>query len=124
MAHSKYYDDTRYTCDAEMREHLKEIENRYGEFIPEKESPVLKRNLEWEAYVDSLPQQDTNKYIRTVKGVSVDVYDVLKGFNVTCPAMQHALKKMLCSGLRGHKGSVQDKEEAIASIKRSIELDG
>lgn len=83
------------------------------------------RNLEWEAYVDSLPQQQkSNKYIRTVKGVEMDVYDVLKGFNVTCPAMQHALKKMLCSGLRGHKDSVQDKNEAIASIKRSIELEG
>ena len=52
----------------------------------------------------------------------MDVYDVLKGFNVQCPAMQHAIKKMLCSGLRGHKGTVQDKEEAIASILRSIEL--
>jgi hypothetical protein len=83
-------------------------------------------NPEWEAYVDNnLPeQQQSNKYLRTIKGVQMDVYDVLKGFNVQCPAMQHAIKKMLCSGLRGHKGTVQDKEEAIASIKRSIELEG
>jgi hypothetical protein len=77
---------------------------------------------EWEAYVDSLPLH-TSKYTRTIKGVDMDVYDVLKGFNITCPAMQHALKKMLCSGLRGYKDSAQDKNEAIASIKRSIELD-
>lgn len=81
------------------------------------------RNLEWEAYVDGLPLEKS-KYIRTIKGVDMDVYDVLKGFNITCPAMQHALKKMLCSGLRGYKDSVQDKNEAIASIKRSIELEG
>lgn len=79
-------------------------------------------NPEWEAYVDNKPIEQENKYLRTVKGVQMDVYDVLKGFNVQCPAMQHAIKKMLCSGLRGHKGSVQDKEEAIASIQRSIEL--
>lgn len=66
---------------------------------------------------------NNSKYVRTIKGVSVDVYDVLKAFNVRCPAMQHALKKMLCSGLRGHKDMFQDKEEAIQSIKRSIELD-
>jgi len=40
--------------------------------------------------------------------VLVDVYDVLKAFNVTCPAMQHAIKKMLCSGDRGYKDAEQD----------------
>ena len=66
-----------------------------------------------------------NRLIRDKTGteITVDVYDVLVAFEVSCPAMQHAIKKMLCSGLRGHKGSVQDKEEAIASIQRSIELE-
>lgn len=64
-----------------------------------------------------------NKYIRTLKGVDVDVYDVLKAFDVKCPAMQHAIKKMLCSGLRGYKDSTQDKMEAMGSIYRSIELE-
>ena len=57
-----------------------------------------------------------------IKGASVDVYDVLKGFGVTCPAMQHAIKKMLKPGERGAKDSEQDKREAIKSIERSIEL--
>jgi hypothetical protein len=65
-----------------------------------------------------------NKYQREVKnGVYIDVYDVLKAFGVTCPAMAHAIKKMLCSGQRGYKDIEQDKREAIASIERSIELD-
>lgn len=69
-----------------------------------------------------------SKYNRTIVDKNgntavVDVYDVLVAFDVQCPAMQHAIKKMLCSGLRGHKGSVQDKTEAIESIKRSIELE-
>ena len=53
----------------------------------------------------------------------VDVYDVLKAFGVTCPAMQHALKRMLCSGKRGKCTTLQDMEEAIQSIQRSIELE-
>lgn len=54
-----------------------------------------------------------NKYQREIKpGVFVDVYDVLRAFNVTCPAMAH-----------GVKDSIQDKNEAIASIKRSIEME-
>jgi hypothetical protein len=64
-----------------------------------------------------------SKYDREIKaGVTVDVYDVLLAFNVQCPAMQHAIKKMLCAGLRGVKDDTQDKREAIASIERSIEL--
>jgi len=70
-----------------------------------------------------LKSSKSNKYIRSCKGVDMDVYDVLIAFDVTCPAMAHAIKKMLCSGLRGYKDTVQDKEEAIASIKRSIELE-
>ena len=62
-----------------------------------------------------------NKYQREIKpGVFVDVYDVLKAFNVVCPAMAHGVKKCLAPGQRG----VQDKNEAIASIKRSIEMEG
>lgn len=66
----------------------------------------------------------TSKYQREIKpGVIVDVYDVLKAFGITCPAMAHAIKKMLMPGKRGHKNALQDKNEAIASIKRSMELD-
>lgn len=55
--------------------------------------------------------------------VSVDVYDVLKAFNVTNPATQHAIKKLLMPGERGHKGKVQDLTEARQSIDRAIELE-
>ena len=74
-------------------------------------------------------QPITHKYLKPINGklegeqLYVDVYDVLVAFNVTCPAMQHAIKKMLCSGQRGVKDSVRDKREAIDSINRSIELE-
>ena len=63
-----------------------------------------------------------NKYSKRVKSTTIDVYDVLVAFNVTCPAMQHAIKKCLMSGQRGYKDTKQDKREAIQSIERSIEL--
>jgi hypothetical protein len=54
--------------------------------------------------------------------ISVDVYDVLRAFNVTDPAIQHAVKKLLCTGIRGHKDTKQDLEEAIQSIERALDV--
>ena len=73
-----------------------------------------------------------NKYHRTITqtlpgathgcSVTVDVYDVLQAFGVDCPALQHAVKKLLCAGLRGAKSAEQDIEEAANSCRRAIEL--
>lgn len=63
-----------------------------------------------------------NKYKRTVPSTTIDVYDVLKAFSVTCPARAHAIKKMLCAGQRGVKDEAQDLKEARASLNRSIDL--
>lgn len=71
---------------------------------------------------DAFERGKANKYQRTIKGVTIDVYDVLVAFGVTCPAMAHAIKKMLMPGQRGSKGAEQDKREAIQAIERSIEL--
>lgn len=80
--------------------------------------PKYIHELQWQEHGAA----QTNKYQRTIKGVTVDVYDVLVAFNVTCPAMAHAIKKMLMPGQRGSKDAEQDKREAIQSIERSIEL--
>lgn len=63
-----------------------------------------------------------SKYDRRVKDTTIDVYDVLKAFNVTCPALQHLIKKALCAGLRGHKDREQDLEEVLQSAQRAIQL--
>ncbi len=73
-----------------------------------------------------------SKYHRTIRqtlpgdthglSVAVDVYDVLRAFGVTCPALQHAIKKLLCAGLRGNKSAEQDISEAANSCRRAIEL--
>ncbi len=63
-----------------------------------------------------------NKYQRNIKGVTVDVYDVLLAWDVRNPAVQHAIKKLLQPGQRGHKTEEQDLREAYVSIARAIEL--
>lgn len=64
-----------------------------------------------------------NKYQRSVKGVTLDVYDVLMAWGVTNPGVQHAIKKLLQPGARGAKSVVQDLTEAGQSIARAIEME-
>ena len=68
-----------------------------------------------------------NKYKREIKpGVWVDVYDVLNAFDPDNrnAADDHAIKKMLLPGKRGVKDAKQDREEAIKSLTRSLEILG
>ena len=66
-----------------------------------------------------------NKYDRKVwdkyedRHCVVDVYRVLDAFDVTCPATAHAIKKLLCAGIRGHKDMEQDLNEAAQSIEEA-----
>lgn len=64
-------------------------------------------------------------YSRTHQGASVevDVYCVLKAFNVTNPAVAHAVKKLLCPGQREKGGVLQDLTEAKDAIFRAIEME-
>jgi hypothetical protein len=63
-----------------------------------------------------------SKYNRVCKGVVVDVYDVLKAFQVTDPALQHLIKKALCVGLRGHKSKSEDLQDILDSAARAVKL--
>ena len=51
-----------------------------------------------------------------------DVYRVLRAFRVTCPAVQHAVKKLLMPGQRGSKDQLQDLEEALFSVSEAIAM--
>ncbi len=69
-----------------------------------------------------IEKKTKNKYHRNLKGLTVDVYDVLKAFEVTDPALQHLIKKALCAGLRGHKNKTQDLQDILDSAKRALDL--
>ena len=70
-----------------------------------------------------------SKYDREIIGIdgtvtTVDVYRVLDAFGVSDPATQHAIKKMLCTGLRGHKDYITDINDSIDSLQKAKELYG
>ena len=66
------------------------------------------------------------KYGHYFKDVShlnkVDVYRVIDLWQITDPALQHALKKVLAAGKRGAKNQAQDVDEAIDSLVRWKEM--
>lgn len=67
-----------------------------------------------------------SKYLREMQCLvdgKADVYAVLEAFNVTCPARQHAVKKLLCSGIRGKGDTMQDLKEARDAIDRAIQME-
>lgn len=67
-----------------------------------------------------------NEYKHYQKNVEhlkwIDVYRVLDLFGVSNPCVQHAVKKLLCSGQRGVKDTQQDVQEAITSLVRCLEM--
>ena len=63
-----------------------------------------------------------NKYQRQVPSTTIDIYDILNAYRVTCPATQHAIKKLLQPGDRGHKDKLTDLREAHDAIARAIQM--
>ena len=61
--------------------------------------------------------------ITEYESVIVDVYDVLVAFKVTCPATQHAVKRLLAMGQRGHKDKMTDLKEAHWQLERAMQLE-
>lgn len=91
-----------------------------------KDAPLWDKREALEVIPDSVPDDRPrlkNKYTRQVKGADIDIYDVLRAWDVTCPAIQHAVKKLLAPGQRGHKDRITDLREALASVQRGIEME-
>lgn len=62
-------------------------------------------------------------YYRNVEHLkNIDVYRTLDLFGVTHPCLQHAAKKILCAGQRGHKDQQRDVQEAIDTLRRWQEM--
>lgn len=66
--------------------------------------------------------KEYSHYYKKVPYEYIDVYRVLELFSVTDPAIQHAIKKLLVAGGRGHKNLEKDVKEAIVSLNRWIEM--
>ena len=60
-------------------------------------------------------------YKYSYKGIKLDPYRILKIYNITCPAQQHAIKKLLRAG-NSVKDLKQDVQEVIDTLKRKLEM--
>jgi hypothetical protein len=91
------------------------------------------RSLPTSSHPRPIQQHEGRKYLRriyeafagesgSVASVEVDVYAVLEAFGVTCPARQHAIKKLLCAGLRSKGGELDDLQGAAAAVSRAIDI--
>lgn len=70
-----------------------------------------------------LNSEKHSHYFKDVSNLlEIDVYRVLKLFDVTDPCIQHAVKKLLCAGGRGVKDVDKDVHEAIDSLLRYEEM--
>ena len=65
-----------------------------------------------------------NHYFRNVSHLKeIDIYRVLSLFNVTDPALAHAIKKLVVPGMRGGgKTTRKDIEEARDTLVRKLEM--
>jgi hypothetical protein len=112
-----------YTEGSGMAHDREELEEEFAtrcfrNFSPEQEGRIKKtKEVSW---VHKPPKADKNIYQRKLRsGEVVDVYDVLDAFEISNPSIQHALKKMLCAGIRGYKDYQKDIQEAIDSLERA-----
>jgi hypothetical protein len=110
------------------RKKKKEEVTGAGFVIPEQngDDDDIVNDLEYDA---SINKHEGSKYLRNVYSVrsdlfvEVDIYEVLEAFKVTCPAVQHACKKLLASGQRGKGSVLDDLVGAKAAIDRAVELE-
>lgn len=64
----------------------------------------------------------SNPYRKPCPFPEIDIYRVLRLYEVTDPCIQHAVKKLLCAGKRGSKDFNKDIMEAALSLERFIQL--
>jgi len=62
-------------------------------------------------------------YKYSYKGIKLDPYRILDIYKITCPAQQHAIKKLLVTGGRGYKDRQTDIQNAIDTLNRLLELE-
>lgn len=75
-------------------------------------------------FPDARQERKHSHYYKEVAHLqTIDVYRVLKLFNVTDPCLQHAVKKLLVAGGRGAGKDInRDIQEAIDTLKRFQEM--
>jgi hypothetical protein len=78
----------------------------------------------------TIDQHEGKKYLRKIRpaivggpSIMVDVYCVCDAFGVTDASIAHAIKKLLCPGVRGKGDKLADLTGAIAALNRAVEIE-
>lgn len=69
-----------------------------------------------------MTERKHSHYYRECPYENIDVYRIIDIFEITCPAAQHILKKVIATGKRGHKDLKRDWEDIVDSAKRKVEM--
>jgi hypothetical protein len=70
-----------------------------------------------------LMSKEHNHYFKNVEHLDyIDVYRIIELFGITDPCVQHAIKKLLVAGGRGHKDIDRDIQDVIDSCERWQEM--
>lgn len=91
---------------------------------------MFKTNCTHEQFKDHLEKSSClgieRKHSHYFKDVSkldyIDVYRIIDLYKITDPCDQHALKKLLVPGGRGHKDVMQDTQDVIDTMQRKLEM--
>lgn len=106
----------------------KQKEVSMSHYDEQREQEEAKRIMEQREKQEASRVALTHKYERLIIGKRksgncvIDVYRVIDAYGIQCPAVAHALKKLLCTGTRGYKDYPQDLVEAIRSIEEALAL--
>ncbi len=102
------------SCASTREELVEVIMERLGilHYRPECLELIEDQNKEPEEY---------EYYKYSYKGIKLDPYRILDIYKITCPAQQHAIKKLLRAG-NSVKELKQDIAEVIDTLKRKLEM--
>jgi hypothetical protein len=70
-----------------------------------------------------MSEQKHSHYKKDVKHLDyIDVYRIINLYELNDPCFQHALKKILVPGARGHKDLTKDINDIIDTMQRKLEM--
>ena len=89
----------------------------------------MRRQNPPDIYSRPIQEHGGGKYLRKIYSadgvgdpINVDVYCVIEAFAITCPALCHALKKILACGQRGKGNKIDDIHGVLEAMWRALEL--
>ena len=109
------YDEDWFNVHRDVDDYLSDVD---GSILLWQRSTQLKEL----PFIDDEPKKHSH-YFKDVSDLNeIDVYQVLRLFNVTDPCLQHIVKKALCAGQRGHKDFETDLKNIFDTAKRALEI--